>query len=126
MHLGGGALRVAAARAVFPGAIVGVSTHAVPEAVAARTDGADFVVTGPVHATPSKPGVAPMGEDGLGEVCREAGLPVYALGGMDASNAAAAVGAGAAGVALIRSVIGADDPAAAAQAVLAAMKGMTR
>lgn len=126
LHLGGGSMTVAAARSAFPGAQIGVSTHAASEAAQAGRDGADFVVTGPVHATPSKSGVAVMGDKGLREVCRDAGLPVYALGGIDASNAAVAVAAGAAGVALIRAVMGADDPAAAARAVLAAMKGTER
>lgn len=128
VHLGGGAIPVAAARAAFPGAIIGVSTHTAAEAAAAAEAGADFVVAGPVHRTPGKPaGTVPMGTSGFAGVCRAAAIPVLALGGMDSSNARAAVEAGGAGVALIRAVMGAKDPGLAAREILDTMKtGGTR
>jgi thiamine-phosphate pyrophosphorylase len=119
VHLGRTSMPVEAARKAMPGGLIGVSTHSVAEAVQAEKAGADFVVTGPVFATPSKPGVAaPMGVTGLSGVCRAVRIPVYALGGMDSSNAAAVAGSGASGVALIRGVMAAPDPGRAAMQIV--------
>jgi thiamine-phosphate pyrophosphorylase len=48
---------------------------------------------------------------------------VFAQGGIDASNAAAVVAAGAAGVAVTGAILGADDPARAAAALRSALDG---
>ncbi|HEX4381889.1 MAG TPA: thiamine phosphate synthase [Myxococcales bacterium] len=87
---------------------VGQSVHSAAEAAASS---ADFVVFAPVFETPGKHA---QGLAALRFVCQAAKVPVLALGGIDASNARACVDAGAAGVACIRSVLGARDPAAAA------------
>jgi thiamine-phosphate pyrophosphorylase len=58
-----------------------------------------------VWATPSKPDAdPPIGLDGLAEICAAVDIPVVAIGGIDASNAADCIRAGAAGVAVIRAV----------------------
>ena len=86
--------------------LIGVSTHSLEEAAAARRGGADFAVFGPVFQTPGKP--PPVGLDSLRAVCEElTPFPVIALGGIDAENAETAIAAGAAGVAGIRSF---NDP----------------
>ena len=54
VHLGHGALPVSAVRQLAPQLTVGVSTHSVEEVRKAKDAGADFVVFGPVFATPSK------------------------------------------------------------------------
>lgn len=102
--------------------LVGRSTHDLAEIDRALAEGADYVTFGPVHDTPSKRGIlTPRGEAGLREAVRRAGaLPVIALGGMTAANAGDARRAGAAGVACIREVLAAEDPRAAAAALLAA------
>jgi thiamine-phosphate pyrophosphorylase len=70
---------------------------------------ADYLGAGPVWATPSKEDAdPPIGLDGLRAICAAAPVPVVAIGGVDASNAAACIDAGAAGVAVIRA---ATDPA---------------
>jgi len=92
-------------------ALVGVSAHGPREFARAARDGADFAVFAPVYETPGK---SPRGEDALREACRAAPIPVLALGGIDPANAPRALAAGATGVACIRSVLGARDPAAAA------------
>jgi thiamine-phosphate pyrophosphorylase len=72
--------------------------------------GAAYIGAGPVWATPSKPDADPaIGLAGLAEICRRATIPVVAIGGIDASNAADCIRAGAAGVAVIRAA--ADAPA---------------
>ena len=84
--------------------LIGVSTHALVEARAARDGGADFAVFGPVFDTPSKRAYGtPVGLGALEEAARKlAPFPVVALGGIDETNAADALRAGAAGVAGIR------------------------
>ena len=83
-----------------PGFLIGVSCHSAEECTAAARDGADFAVIAPVFAPLSKRAAGPLlGLDGLARICRATPLPLYALGGVDASNAADCVAAGAVGVA---------------------------
>lgn len=114
VHLAGGSVGATDVRALMPGAIVGASCHT--EADLAARAGADFALFSPVFPSPGK-GPA-VGLDALREAAR-AGVPVFALGGVDASNAAACAAAGAHGVAAIRSWLAADDPAAACEALYA-------
>lgn len=81
--------------------LVGVSTHSLGEARAAREGGADFVVFGPVFETASKPIYgAPVGLAGLNAVASELSpFPVIALGGVTVDNAGVCLRAGASGVA---------------------------
>jgi thiamine-phosphate pyrophosphorylase len=111
VHVRGDSASVAEARALGV-RLVGVSTHTVAEVRAAAEGGADFVVFGPVFETPGKG--APLGTESLAAAAAH-GIPVYALGGVGPDNAAACLRAGATGVAAIRSVLGATDPAAAAR-----------
>jgi thiamine-phosphate pyrophosphorylase len=90
-----------AERAKDHGLLLGLSAASVEEARAATL--ADYIGAGPVWATPSKTDAdPPIGLDGLAEICRAVELPVVAIGGIDASNAADCIRAGAAGVAVIR------------------------
>src|SRR5439155_14393059 len=61
VHLGQDDLPVASARRLWPGRIVGRSTHSPEQAMAAVAEGADYCGVGPVHATPTKPGRPPVG-----------------------------------------------------------------
>jgi len=100
-------------------AIVGVSTHSAEEAERAEREGADFITFGPVYPTPSKARYGePLGTARLGEVCSAAGIPVYAIGGIKAANAADVIAAGASGVAVISAVMAAPDPAASVREIL--------
>ena len=89
--------------------LLGLSARVPDEAAAAEARGARYIGAGPVWATPSKPDAeAPIGLDGLAKLCRAVSIPVVAIGGVDAANAAACIRAGASGVAAIRA---ATDPA---------------
>ena len=113
VHLPSQGLSPRDARALLgPQALIGVSCHSAEEV--ARADGADFCVFGPVFETPGKHS---RGVDALRLAARAAALPVLALGGVDASNAAACIDAGARGAACSRAVLAAPDPAAAALAL---------
>jgi thiamine-phosphate pyrophosphorylase len=100
VHLGRG--DEGAARAKEHGLLLGLSATSLEEARAAAGQ-ADYVGAGPVWDTPSKADADPaIGLDGLREICRVITIPVVAIGGIDAGNAAECIHAGAAGVAVIR------------------------
>ena len=72
-----------------------------------------------VNTTPSKPDAGPsIGLDGLRDVCLSVSIPVVAIGGIDSSNAADCIRAGAAGVAVIRAVAEIEALRAAVDAAL--------
>lgn len=109
-HLGERSLRTADARAILgPGALLGCSVHDAPGAGSAGEGavsgaGADFLVAGPVFATPSHPGRSGIGPEGLGRIVTAGrGIPVVAIGGITAKTIPAVLGAGAHGVAVVRS-----------------------
>ena len=105
-----------ARRLLGPERILGVSAGTVEEALQAQAEGADYLGTGDVYGTPTKADAGvPIGVAGLAEVVRAVSIPVVAIGGIKAGNAAAAIQAGAAGIAVISAVIGAADPEAAAR-----------
>jgi thiamine-phosphate pyrophosphorylase len=92
-----------AEQALEAGLMLGLSAASVDEARAGEAAGAAYIGAGPVWATPSKRDAdPPIGLDGLREICEEVRIPVVAIGGVDASNAADCIYSGAAGVAVIR------------------------
>ena len=115
----------AAARArLGTGPILGVSVADPAQAREAEAAGADYLgVT--VWATPTKPDAAPGGLDLVREVSGATSLPVVAIGGIDATNAAAVLGAGASGVAVVSAVGAAADPVEATRALVRAVHGAT-
>lgn len=94
---------------------IGVSVHTPEEAAAAR--GADYLLVGPVFATPTHPEAEPLGVRGLASFVR-LGIPVVAIGGITPANARDVVAGGAYGVAVIRALWDAPDPARAAQEIM--------
>jgi len=103
VQLPGSGLPVAEVRRAFGSSLlVGRSTHTVAEVRLARDQGADFVLFGPVFATPSKAGrISARGIPVLSEAVA-CGLPVLAVGGIDERNARRIVESGAWGLAAIR------------------------
>jgi thiamine-phosphate diphosphorylase len=95
-----------AERARAAGLLLGRSASTLEQALAAD---ADYLGVGPIWATPSKDDAdPPIGLERLREICRAVSTPVVAIGGIDGTNAADCIRAGAAGVAVIRA---ATDPA---------------
>jgi thiamine-phosphate pyrophosphorylase len=123
VHLGEESLRVADARRSLERASVdsflfGVSAHSVKSVEQAEADGADYVIFGPVFATPSKLAYGlPHGLQQLAAACRAVSIPVLAIGGITVENALQCAEAGAAGVAAIRLFQDTDDIEAVVRAL---------
>lgn len=117
VHVGVDDLPVRALRPVVPpGFIIGASFGS--EVERAHAEGADYVGIGPVFATASKPDAGDaIGAAGLARLVATAPAPAVGIGGVDATNAADVIRAGAVGVAVIRAVLGAADPEAAARTI---------
>lgn len=99
-----------------PDALVGVSADCPAAARQAVADGADYVGVGDVFGTTSKSDAGePIGIAGVSAVAAHVSVPVVAIGGITAANAAAVIRAGADGIALISSIFGASDPLQAAR-----------
>lgn len=119
VHLGGRSRAAAEVRAMMePGVLVGRSTHDDAELTRAQDEGVDYVTFGPVFDTPSKRGILrPRGLDGLKHAVSHTSVPVLGLGGISVDRAPDVRATGAFGIAAIRAVLGAHDPAAAAVAL---------
>jgi thiamine-phosphate pyrophosphorylase len=93
---------VAAARALMGERLVGRSVHSLESALRAESEGADYVIFGPVWVSASHPSLAPAGIAALAEVAHALRIPVLAIGGVTEERIAECHAAGAAGYAAIR------------------------
>lgn len=122
VHLPADADIGAARRTLGGDALIGASTHSIGEARRAAAAGADYVTLSPIFLTESKPGYGPaLGTGGLHAAVAVVDVPVIALAGVDAGNAASCLAAGAAGIATMGGVMRAVDPAAVVRSLLAAI-----
>jgi len=116
VHVGQDDVPVAEARAlVGDERIVGLSTHT-PEQVDSAA-GADYLGVGPVYATPTKPGRAPVGTALVVHAARHATVPWFAIGGIARDTLRPVLDAGASRVAVVRALTRAADPEAEARAL---------
>lgn len=105
-----------ARRLIGKGRILGVSAGTPEEARRAESDGADYIGASPIFATPTKADAPPaMGVEGLRRLAEAVGIPVIAIGGLNAGNAATMIAAGASGVAVVSAIVSAEDAEAAAR-----------
>ena len=127
VQLGEDALPVEEARRLLGSdALIGRSVHSVAGAVEAEAAGADFLLVGPIFATPSHPEIPGAGTALLEQVRRAVAVPFLAIGGVDASNVEEVARAGASGAAVVRTVLAAPDPAQAAADLRAAfLRGLS-
>jgi thiamine-phosphate pyrophosphorylase len=118
VHVGREDAGVAKVRSALPRAIIGASCYDDP-ALAARAarEGADYVAIGSVFASGTKPGARRASLATIADAARICGLPVAAIGGINADNALQARNAGADMLAVISAVFDAPDVAAAARAI---------
>jgi thiamine-phosphate pyrophosphorylase len=109
-----------ARRLLGPERLLGVSCHSIAEGEEAQAGGADFIVLGPIFATPSKAAYGPpLGLALIREVRPRIRIPIFGIGGITAANRADVLAAGADGVAVISAVMAAPDVSATARAFLA-------
>jgi thiamine-phosphate pyrophosphorylase len=94
------------------GIAAGQSTHAPEEIDSAE---ADYIGVGPVHETPTKEGRPAVGLDLVRYAAAHARQPWFAIGGIDETNVAHVVGAGATRIAVVRAIGDAADPERAAR-----------
>jgi thiamine-phosphate pyrophosphorylase len=130
VHIGQDDMPVPDARLLLGrSAIIGLSVKTVEQAKAAPLELLDYVAIGGVYGTTSKENTkAPIGIDGLRTIvgairARKANFPICAIAGINATNAADVIAAGADGVAVISALSLAPDPAKAAQDLRAAVDG---
>jgi thiamine-phosphate pyrophosphorylase len=116
VHVGQDDVPVAAARTFGVG--VGQSTHAPAELAA--TD-ADYAGVGPVYETPTKPGRPAVGLEYVRHAAAHARVPWFAIGGIDETNVAEVVAAGATRIAVVRAIGEAEDPERAAAVLRTAL-----
>jgi thiamine-phosphate pyrophosphorylase len=119
VHVGQDDMPVAQARRlVGPDRVVGLSTHSPAQIDAAAAEPeVDYIGVGPVHSTPTKPGRPAVGLDLVRYAAVNAVTPFFAIGGIDAGNAADVRAAGATRIAVVRAITDAADPEAAARAL---------
>ena len=106
-----------ARRILGPEAIVGFSTHASAELDASSAEPADYVSTGPVSPTPTKPGRPGTGLDYLRYAARTATRPWFVTGGVTPETVGAMLDAGARRFVVVRWLTESDDPRGAARAL---------
>ncbi len=113
VHLGPRDVTPSAARSVAPkGFLIGYSTDDPEVARLAIAEGADYIGCGTVWPTPSKRDTGrAIGLDGLGRVARAVRAPVVGIGGITPERASGVRDVGASGVAVMRAVMSAPDPA---------------
>ncbi len=122
VHLPEAAMSVLAARQMAgPGVLVGRSVHSTAAAKSAATERADYVVAGTVYPSPTHPGGQASGAVIVRSIASAVDLPVIGIGGIDASNAAFVMAAGARGVACISAILAAEDPRLAAAQISSAI-----
>ncbi|MFC9834850.1 thiamine phosphate synthase [Rhodococcus sp. NPDC127530] len=125
LHLGQGDLPVPYARTVVGSdVLIGRSTHSRAQAsLAAIEDGVDYFCTGPVWATPTKPGRTASGIDLVRSTAdSEPNRPWFAIGGIDESRVPEILAAGASRIVVVRAITEARDPQAAARSLSALLQ----
>jgi thiamine-phosphate pyrophosphorylase len=124
VHVGQDDTAPARARALIgPDRIVGLSTHAPEQLAGAEADPVvDYYAVGPVFATPTKPGRAPVGLDYVRHAASAAEKPWFAIGGIDVHTVGVVVAAGARAIVVVRAIADAVDPEAMARELRGAVE----
>ena len=123
VHLRSNSLPVSVARQLLGAQrLLGISVHAVEEAVQVESQGVDYIVLGPIYETPTKQMFGPpLGIQTLEKACRLVRIPIIGIGGVTAARVREMRCAGAFGVAVITAVLGAVNVESAARELLDAV-----
>jgi thiamine-phosphate pyrophosphorylase len=116
VHVGQDDISAAEAReAIGPEAILGLSTHSEDQIAAAAEQPVDYISVGPIWETPTKEGRPAVGLDLICHAAANGPHPFFAIGGIDRTNAAEVVAAGARRICVVRAIRDAADPTAVAE-----------
>ena len=116
VHLGQDDVSVEQARRVVGGErLIGLSTHSREQIE--HASGVDYIGVGPVYPTPTKPGRKAVGLELVSYAATKAGVPFFAIGGINAENVSAVAQAGASRIAVVRALTHSSDPQASARAL---------
>jgi thiamine-phosphate pyrophosphorylase len=123
VHLRSNSLPVSVARQLLGAQrLLGISAHTIEEAVQAESQGADYIILGPIYETPSKQMFGPpLGIHVLENACGMVRIPIIGIGGVTAVRAREMRRAGAFGVAVITAILGANDVESATRDLLDAV-----
>jgi len=111
VHLGQQDMPIAVARQLLGNQrIIGRSTTNPDEMQRAIAEEADYIGVGPVHETPTKAGKAAAGLEYVRYAAAHAPMPWFAIGGVDTENLQPILDAGATRVAVVRSIMAAEQP----------------
>ncbi len=108
-------LPVTVVSAIGPNLLIGCSVHSAMGVAQAELTGADFALLGTIFETGSKPGIKPAGVELITQSIALANIPIIAIGGINASNAAQVMQAGASGIAVQSAILKAANPENAAR-----------
>lgn len=123
VHLRSNSLPVSVARQLLGARrLLGISAHAVEEVLSAQSQGADYIVLGPIYETPTKQMYGPpLGIHTLEKACGLIRIPIFGIGGVTAARAREMRRAGAFGAAVITAILGATDVESAARELVDAV-----
>ena len=127
VHLRSNSLPLSVARRMLGAQrLLGSSVHSVEEGLLAESQGADYLVLGPIYETPSKQMFGPpLGIHTLEKACTLVRIPIIGIGGVTAARAREMRRAGAFGAAVITAILGADDVASATRELLDAVTNVS-
>jgi thiamine-phosphate pyrophosphorylase len=128
LHIGQSDLPLPAARRLAGEKLfIGVSASTVEDALRAEAEGADYLGVGAVYPTGSKADTGEaIGLEGLAAICAAVKIPVAGIGGVNASNAAEVIRAGAGGIAVLSGILSRPDIEEAARNLRGILDGQIR
>lgn len=122
VHVGQDDMPAEEARQILgPDMIVGLSTHSKEQLAASAEQPVDYVSVGPIWETPTKEGRPGVGLGLVEHAAAEAPHPFFAIGGIDPTNAAEVVAAGAPRLGVVRAIRDAAEPTAVAEELRGAL-----
>ena len=118
VHLGQSDMPAAEARKILgPDKIIGVTAKTVEQARKAQADGADYLGSGAMFSTLTKPEAKPMTPEQLRAIVQSVDIPIVAIGGIGIGNISQLAGTGIAGAAVSEAVFDTEDICGAAEAL---------
>jgi thiamine-phosphate pyrophosphorylase len=124
VHLPAGGNGPASRTMLGPGALIGLSVHQVTEAARLASGCLDYLIAGPVYATPSKPGYGPaLNPSGVAAIAGASAIPLIAIGGITAETVLEVMRSGATGIAVMGAIMRSAKPGREIARLLAPLSG---